>query len=284
MGTFIDLTDEYQTDGVNSAPRPLALVFGDTHRQFIDPKVEQATFGASGMVDTLDPEHLVFHDLHDGYARNPHHRLDPFSEIAKRQSDMHLVRKEVEADVEWLCNVCYGRTGVVVPSNHDNFFARWIMDTDWRRDPDNASFYLETAKVMVDSVQMSEHGASRIDPFTYWVNQLKHEESDIRTIRRDESFMLGGVELSLHGDMGPNGARGTRNNLRRIGVKSIIGHSHSPGIEEGCYQTGTSTHLRLEYNHGPSSWLNAHVILYANGKRAVLPIIDGAWCFDATSV
>ena len=77
--------------------------------------------------------------------------------------------------------------------------------------------------------------------------------------------------------------RGTRLNRRRIGAKTIIGHSHSPGIEEGCYQAGTSTNLRLEYNLGPSSWLNAHVVLYGNGKRAILPIIDGLWCFDASA-
>jgi hypothetical protein len=60
-------------------------------------------------------------------------------------------------------------------------------------------------------------------------------------------------------------------------VKTIIGHSHSPGIDGGCYQTGTSTPLRLDYNKGPSSWLNCHCVLYANGKRSLLPIIDGEW-------
>jgi hypothetical protein len=170
----------------------------------------------------------------------------------------------------------------VVASNHDNFFARWIMDTDWRRDPDNAGFYLETAKIMVDSVKMTDSGASRVDPFTYWVDRLKGS-APITCLSRDQSFTLGGIELSLHGDQGPNGARGSRENLRRIGVKSIIGHSHTPGIEEGCYQAGTSTPLKLEYNSGPSSWLQAHVILYANGKRAILPIIDGHWCFDVSA-
>lgn len=281
-GSFIDLKHEYSSSGVTPAAPALALVFGDTHRVFIDKKVEQATYGKSGMVDELDPQHLVFHDLHDGYARNPHHRLDPFSEIAKRGADMHIVEKEVREDVKWLKKVCGERKGIVVPSNHDNFFARWIMDTDWRRDPDNAAFYLETAKIMVDSVKMTESGASRIDPFTYWVDRLKGSSS-ITCLKRDESFSLGGVELSLHGDQGPNGARGSVQNLRRIGVKTMVGHSHSPAIEEGCYQVGTSTPLQLEYNSGPSSWLNAHGVIYANGKRAILPIIDGLWCFDATA-
>lgn len=275
-GSFIDLEVKYTSQGIEKAPRPLALVFGDTHRVQMDKFVEKVTFGKGGMVDQLNPENLVFHDLHDGYARNPHHRNDPFSEIAKRGVDMHRVRKEVEDDVEWLKQVCEGRQGIIVPSNHDNFFARWIADTDWRRDPDNAEFYLETALEMVRSTKMTPGGTSVTDPFIHWVNKLKGD-APITCLERDQSMFMSGVELGLHGDMGPNGARGTRNNLRRIGVKTIVGHSHSPGIEEGCYQTGTSTPLRLEYNLGPSSWLNCHCVLYANGKRSLLFIIDGEW-------
>lgn len=278
-GAFIDLQYEYTPDAVYEAPPALALVFGDTHRKFIDPAVEACTFEKGGMVDVLDPEYLVFHDLHDGYARNPHHRGNPFNEIAKRSKNMHLVEKEVIEDIEWLRKRIGSRKGIVVSSNHDDFFARWILDTDWRRDPDNAAFYLETAKVMVESTRMTLSGTAYVDPFVYWVEKLKGS-APIRCLRRDESFNLAGIELSMHGDQGPNGVRGTRNNLRRIGVKSIVGHSHSPGIEEGCTQTGTSTPLTLEYNSGPSSWLQCHAVLYANGKRSLLPIIDGEWCFE----
>jgi hypothetical protein len=57
----------------------------------------------------------------------------------------------------------------------------------------------------------------------------------------------------------------------------VIGHSHQPGIDEGAYQVGTSTGLRLEYNQGPSAWLNAHCVVYASGKRSLLFVIDGEW-------
>lgn len=279
-GSFIDLQYEYTSTAVYEAPKPLAIVFGDTHRKFIDPAVEHCTFDKGGMVDVLDPEYLVFHDLHDGYARNPHHRDNPFNEIAKRSKNMHLVEKEVVEDIEWLQKRIGDRKGIVVSSNHDDFFSRWILDTDWRNDPDNAAFYLETAKQMVDSTRMTASGTAYVHPFVYWVEKLKGNKVDLRCLGRDESFMLGGIELSIHGDRGPNGVRGSRMNLRRIGVKSIIGHSHSPGIEEGCMQTGTSTPLKLEYNSGPSSWLQCHAVLYANGKRSLLPIIDGAWCIE----
>ena len=121
---------------------------------------------------------------------------------------------------------------------------------------------------------MGKGGTEYPSPFAML---LKKTAPLVRALHSDESFVLGGVELGMHGDVGPSGARGSRRNLRRVGTRSIIGHAHSPGIEEGCYQTGTSTYLRLEYNRGPSSWLNTHCILHADGKRQLVNIINGKW-------
>lgn len=278
-GSFIDLNMEYSANGVSDAPPALSISFGDTHRAVMCPKIEQVTFGEGGMVETLNPQYLVFHDLHDGLAVNHHEKRNPFHQVGLRNSSLHIVEDEIRGDVEWLKKVCAGRKGIVVPSNHDDFLARWLREQDWRQDPENAEFYLETALHMVRTVKANPGLPNVPHPYTYWVNRLKGD-APITCLERDQSFVLAGVELAMHGDLGPNGARGSRENLRRVGVKSIVGHSHSPGIEEGCYQTGTSTPLRLNYNSGPSSWLNAHVVLYANGKRAILPIIDGQWRFE----
>lgn len=36
--------------------------------------------------------------------------------------------------------------------------------------------------------------------------------------------------------------------------------------------------LVLEYNRGsPSGWMNTHCVIYLNGKRALINIIDGRW-------
>ncbi len=279
-GSFIDLEYEYRPNDVYHAEPALAVVLGDTHRKFMDPRVEHATFDRGGIVERLNPDYLVFHDLHDGYAENPHHRKDPFIKLAKAQANIAGIEQEVVDDVAWLRKTVGDRKAVIVPSNHDNFLRRYIVDTDWREDVHNAEFYLNTALTMVQSTRMTTAGSDTVDPFTHWVEKLKGPKCNVRCLHRDESFMLGQIELSMHGDQGPNGARGSRQNLRRIGVKSIIGHSHSPGIEEGCLQTGTSTPLKLEYNSGPSSWMNAHAVLYANGKRSLLFIIDGEWCFE----
>lgn len=275
-GEFTDLVTRYAPSGASRAARPLALVMGDTHVDYIDPKVEKATFAAGGIIDTLNPTHLVWHDLLDGYSCNPHHGKNPFNRLAKRQTDRDDVGAEVRRAVEFVKRRTTGdRQSVVVASNHNDFLQRWIVNTDWREDPTNAEFYLTTALQMVRGTTLNDSGTSYPDPFAYWIQRAGHPK--IRVLAVDEAFQLGGVDLGQHGELGPNGARGSITNLRRIGARSIIGHSHSPGIDEGAMQVGTSTRLRLEYNSGPSSWLNAHAVLHADGKRQLIFIIDGHW-------
>jgi len=275
-GSFTDLNRHYSVDGVVEAKPALGLVMGDTHVRFTDKGVDRATFGAGGIVETLNPLELVFHDLFDGYSVNPHHIGNPFVAQAKFQAHYGNVRAEVEEAVKFVVERCAGRKGVIVGSNHDNFLARWIMNTDWRQNPANAPFYLETAKAMIDSVRMGEGGAEYSDPFRYWVDRLKGN-ADVTALGLDESHLIADIECGLHGDRGPNGARGTLKNMSRLGRRLITAHDHTGGIEEGNYKVGTSTPRHLEYTHGPSSWLNTHCAIYDTGKRALISIFDDRW-------
>jgi hypothetical protein len=276
-GSFIDLDCAVTHDGVKKAPPALGLVMGDTHRDFICPDVVRATFTDRGsIVRTLKPERLVWHDLIDFYSRNHHHTKDPFLSYIKH----HNGAGDVKAEVERACafvdkHTPKGCESIIVPSNHPEAMSRWLKETDWRQDPENAEFYLETALAVVRSSRMGPGGGEYVDPFTYWARKLI--KTSAKFLDRDDSYSLAGIELGLHGDQGQNGSRGNIKGFSNIGTKSTVGHSHSPGIEGGCHQTGTSTRLRLEYNTGASSWLNTHDVIYANGKRSLLTIVDGDW-------
>jgi hypothetical protein len=271
-----DLNVRYQTNGYGQAPRPLALVMGDTHVRSICPKVERATFGKGGMLDTLRPKHLVWHDVLDAHSCSPHHKDDPFTAVAKYNGEGSNVQAEVNQAIEFIVkHTPKDGLSVVVGSNHNDMLGRWMKRTDWRLDPENAKFYLDVACRMVDQTYLDRRGANYPDPFALLVKA--RGDKRVRVLDEDESFMLGGVELGMHGHRGPNGSRGSIRNLRRIGVKSIKGHDHTPGIDEGCYSCGTSTLLRLEYNKGPSSWLNAHTVLHEDGKRQIIVIVNGDW-------
>ena len=275
-GSFIDLDTAADPHGCRKAPRALALVMGDTHVDFVDPDVIEATFnGPNSIVSVLRPQQLVWHDLLDFYSRNHHHRFDPITNTAIFKAGKGSVRDEVSRAVDFVARYTpKGCKSVIIASNHNEALSRWIRETDWKTDPENAEFYLATALAMVESAKLGDAGAECIDPLRYWADG----KIAAKFLSRGESYSIRGVEFAMHGDRGPNGSRGSIKAFSRIGVRSTIGHTHSPGIEEGCHQTGTSTRLGLTYaKDGPSSWLNSHSVLYANGKRSHIHIIDGRW-------
>lgn len=185
------------------------------------------------------------------------------------------MEREVRNTIEWLAERSSGRTAIVVPSNHDDMFARWMHSNDWRLDPANAEFYLETALHMVKGSKMQANGAHTPDPFLYWLKKAKLK--DVIALERNQSYMIMGSECGLHGHEGPNGSRGTLKNLSKLGVKVNSGHSHTPGIEGGHYKAGTMTYLSLEYTGSVSNWMNAHISIDPMGKRHINLCVDGAF-------
>jgi hypothetical protein len=278
-GSFIDLDREYRAGAAIKHVRAEAVVLGDVHADVLDPAVEKATFdGPGSIVGLLRPKHVVYHDVLDFGSRNHHDAKKPFVNYAKFHAGRDNVRDEVERTCAFIDrHSAPDRLNVLVPSNHVDALARWVEETDPRADPRNAVFWARTFEHMCVNSVMTERGASVPCPFNFWAEQLLASADRTVFLKRDDSFVVAGIELGLHGDAGSNGARGSRHGISKIGVKTIIGHSHSPGIQDGCYQVGTSSRLRLAYNRGPSSWLNCHAVVYTNGKRSLIFIVDGEW-------
>jgi hypothetical protein len=278
-GSFYDLDSFYTAFGFSIGVPVAALVLGDLHERFVDQGVVKATFSDKlSMMNLLKPEAIVYHDAVDFHSRNHHHRLLPFTKIAKQKADRGGVEDEINECAAFVDK--WAREGqriIFAASNHPDALLKWVSETDWRDDPENSLFYLRTAVALAESAHMSPSGASCLDPFVYWMQQKLKTVHQCEFPGRDESVMIKGIEVGMHGDKGPNGSRGAIKGFGRIGVKSIIGHSHTAGVMDGVYQTGTSSNLKLEYNSGPSSWSQTHCCIYANGKRSLLWIIDGKW-------
>jgi hypothetical protein len=95
------------------------------------------------------------------------------------------------------------------------------------------------------------------------------------TLDRSTSFKVKGWELGQHGDLSSNGARGSLVNFRKLNTKVIVAHYHQPGRKDGALSVGTSTHLRVGYNVGASSWMQSHVIIHEDGKAQHICFING---------
>ena len=286
-GSFIDLDTEYFPDGSwQDADRALSLHMGDWHDGFTAPHVIDATFNnKDSMVSILKPEKIFWDDLLDQYGRNHHHKGDPFIAFAKEHDTVYN-RGDLRYEVEAACESVNYYTkhaeevigmpvqSIVKTSNHDDALTRYIIERNWKNDPKNAVFYLETSLMMLQETEMEETGATYPSALGVWAAKLM---PDVLMLGRRGSFMVGDIETIFHGDIGPNGARGSIMGFAKIGVKTFIAHSHTSGIVDGCYQVATSTYLNLEYARGPSSWSNTHGVIYANGKRALLTMHDGEW-------
>jgi hypothetical protein len=275
-GEFYDLHQHFSPDGTSSGWDAAALVMGDLHADYADPQALKAT---REQIQLLRPKHLIWHDVDDAHTISPHHRGNPFATIAKVKAGRTCPHDELKRSIDLVADMTpdYAES-VIVFSNHNEMLARWIRDTDWKTQPGNAEFYLQTAQMMSTQTRLSTVGITTPDPFIYWGR--KHAETlgkNIRFLEADESFQILGIETGMHGHWGPNGSRGSLKALARIGVKSMFGHGHGPGIYEGAMQVGTLTRLLAEYTHGPGGWLNTNGVIYANAKRSLLNIFEGQW-------
>ncbi len=283
-GSFYDLDKRFTQTSVIESNKIAGLVTGDSHAEFADEQVERATYlNSDSMANVLNPDYLVYHDVEDFYRRNHHHRGNPILAYGKHHNNRNNVEEGLQVTADYIDRHSRpGCTNIIIKSNHDEALDRWLKEADPKLDPENMKFYHYMMYYILASVKETDTGYSSIDPFKFWCGHPDEQlglinMNNTKFLARDESFSIEGIEVGFHGDKGPNGARGSAKAFAKIGPKTIIGHSHSPRIEEGAYQVGVSAKLNLEYVSGPSSWLQTHCIIYPNGKRTLINIIDGKW-------
>lgn len=272
---FYDL-DKYVTeDEVTENNNIEALITGDEHVIFFSDSVFNATYGVGGIVDKLKPKMIFRHDVLDCHSISHHHRNNPLVKYSKFITNTDSILEELGSTLDFIVKTTPETTiSYIIPSNHNSHLEKWLNEADPKHDPVNAKLYYYLMWVMIDYID--KHNGEIGDPFNLWATNYGLPEN-VKFLSRNESFFVKDVDVNNHGDHGVNGARGTRQSFRELGNKSIIGHSHSPGIEKGCYQVGTSSKLRLDYNKGLSSWHNCHCIIHQNGKRQLVFIENEKW-------
>ena len=290
-GSFQDLDAVVRNGEVSFGHRVEAITWGDIHREQLDPQVARTCWGfdlesetiisEDSIIAALKPRHQFFHDLLDFRARN-HHRRDDHVHARRMQAlAAERVDDELSACMRFLrvtqrddCR------SVVVASNHNDALLRWLKETDPRRDALNLETWCELNLAWHRSISEDPNG--HFDLFRHALG--RHDTrllDDIVFVPRNGSYLIcqdrGGIECGLHGDEGPNGARGSMVNLNKVGFRMTVGHGHSAGIRDGVHMVGLCGLLDQGYNSGPSGWSHTQGITYPNGRRTLLTVIDGKW-------
>jgi hypothetical protein len=242
-----------------------AIILGDLHYGVHDQEIIDETFR---LMEKLYPGHVVLHDVFDGTSINHHESKDPFKQYEKEISGKNSLKLEIDNLLDGL--EAFRKFNVtIVRSNHDDFLDRWLRDTDWRKavTPKNSLEYMQYASLI-----LSGKAPNGIIP--YLINERFPR---FKTLGRNDSFIVNGWELGQHGDVGSNGARGALLQFRKLNTKIVVGHYHTPERKDGALSVGTSTHLRIGYNNGASSWLQSHVIIHTDGKAQHINFINGKY-------
>jgi len=278
-GSFQDLDCVVHEGRVTPGKRVMAINWGDLHARKMDPKVEVAAWtGVDSMIDVLRPSYQFYHDLFDGDSvsrfldEQPHKRyelhvqgkLDVADEVKHAAEFIRKTQRE-------FCKT------VIVESNHDVWIERWLQrKTDTWQDLTNAEAYHRWNLAALAARRMGDKS------FSVFRHVLREADSNdlegIEFVPIGASFEIckerGGIECGAHGHLGPDGARGTTNNLSRIAVKINKGHDHKAGITDGVFSAGVCG-PNPDLQRGPNSWTPSHILTYPNAKRSIVTMQDG---------
>ena len=251
-----------------------AIVWGDFHTDQMDPEMRRLLIPT---LAKLRPKYQIVHDLLDFRSRNHHDFNDPHLNYQKHVEGIENVEEEIRRAASILTMIDReGCKTIVVNSNHDGFFFRWLKDADYRKDPANARYFLEAQLEVYRSLERGDANFHLVE----WAIRHAGCPEGVRLLRQDESFRVarGEVECGLHGDIGPNGQRGSPVNLSKLARKLMIAHGHYAWIRDQVYCVPTMSELTMGYTKGPSNWSHGFGLVYPNAKRALISCWEGrAW-------
>lgn len=260
--------------GVVQAQRVVASVnWGDAHVAEMEKWVRDLCWNSGGMLDTLRPRYQFMNDVFSMRSRGHHEERDFHRTYSKMVTDEGGVQDELDTTADFLGDADrdFCET-VVVPANHDRHLDRWLNEADFRKDPPNAKTFVRLQYQVLDALDRNDTRFNVLE----WA--LRDAGCPAKTVflTLDDSFIVHGIENGLHGDLGPNGSRGSTKSLTKLGRPINKGHDHTAAIRDNVFSAGACS-LKFPYMKGPNSQSISHILTYENATRAIITMWHGRW-------
>ena len=270
-GKFIDLGKQYDKQGNVSSSVLEAMVCGDWHVGFTDPKIVNGTYD---MIKQLKPKRIILHDFFNGASVSHHGAQKPYSENMLQVIDRGLGSLDHEL------KLCYDQLIelsklsdaeiFLVSSNHHAFLTRYLDEGRFLKDLTN----VRTSVKLLDYMLERDYN----DPIEAGIRMQGNLPLNVQFLKLDEDLRIKGYQLACHGDRGASGARGSIKSAENSFGKSISGHVHSAQILRDTYIVGTMLPNNMYYTRGfASSWTNTHGLLWDDGSVQLTSFHDGKW-------
>ncbi len=278
-GSFVDLGIRYSSDGVDHLTVESLLHFygGDWHAGDTDPELKPVVLKFMRDMKVVD---AFYGDFYNGHSISHHHIGRPTKlsmKYRERRSDLVEELQIGIVDMKLILDSISG-TLYLIRGNHDEVLERYLDEGRYHGDIVNHYAALQMAIDMHDGKNPLEEAYKRFD-----VNG-DVDWSRVVFLTREESLLIGGVEMATHGDKGNNGARASLQSQETATGACIVGHAHSPAIFRGVFRVGTFTKLNLEYNVGPSSWMQTGCLITEFGERQLINFINGEYTTQVDTI
>jgi len=262
-GSFYDLKS-HVADGfvVSYEAQCPAIVWGDVHYGHHNERALQVSVD---MAEDFNVKEVIVHDIFDGKSVSHHEINNPFLQLENERNGTGNLMNEIENIVQFF-NEHKNLNFIAVRSNHDDFLDRWLINVDWRKNPNREAFLFFA---MATATGVAPKG---VIPYV-----LEDRCKNVKALGINDSHRILGWETGIHGHLGANGSRGTAIQFKNLNTKTITGHTHSPIRVEGHASVGTLTEIRVGYNNGATSWMNTNILMYPNGKISHINIIKGKY-------
>ena len=263
-GAFIDMGIQYNPDGTTEKVST-NLVMGDLHGFNIDGHALNAV---CEVTKGMNIDRIFLHDTFDGYSVN--HHVSTIAEKAHRavtdQSSLVWELRKTSEIVSLIDEQLKPKEMVIVKSNHDEFLTRYLQEGRYVSDPINHYASILIARALFENKDVLSYGFEVVGnpPPAHWT-----------FLSRDSSYKIADVECGSHGDLGLNGSKPSLVTLEKVYGNCIIGHAHTAAIHRGVFRVGTMSKLDLGYNRGPTSWTHTCCLIYENGHRQLINVING---------
>lgn len=264
-GKFHDLGKRYDGEKDPEESSLEALVLGDLHVGDTDQEAYEASIN---QISSYKPRRVVLHDFFNGHSVNYHIEKDSITRAQYASQGKENLEAELKLGaqtLEELIDVSDGADILIVSSNHHDFLRKYLTEGTFMKDPENTYIGAKLLAQAIDGV----------DPVKAGLEMFMDLPENVYFLSRNEDFKVRGWNLSNHGDMGGNGARGSPRQFAKMYGKSIVGHRHTPFIWRDIYGVGTNTKLRLDYTKGPSGWMHTNAFLYPDSKVQLVNTIEG---------